>query len=308
MQQSFATKAANRLERSRQWRAATLTEQVVFEDDREASLRGGTFGPLRLCMVSMGRHRIIQSGAEHDMGLVAALKFIFQEEGSATIHQGGLANAIQAGQWCAVRRDLPFSIEAPEQSRHLAFTLPCALLPGPRRGVDWWRQPRSFLRGPAQILHATAGAMLMSGGTLPDEDRAQLGRQIVGLTEIVLRHDAPDAPPDVRERRRQAILAYIDRHLADPHLSVAGIASAFGLSSRTVHKLFEGEAMTVARAIWDRRLDRCRSDMADPCFAAHSITEIAHLWGFSDSQHFSRAFRQRYGLTPRDYRNQFALH
>jgi AraC-like DNA-binding protein len=113
---------------------------------------------------------------------------------------------------------------------------------------------------------------------------------------------------DVREGRRRAIFEHIDRNLADPELGIGSIARAFGISSRTIHKLFEGEAQTAARLIWDRRLERCREEMADPAMASRSITEIAHLWGFSDSQHFSRAFKQRFGVTPRDYRNLFAMH
>lgn len=66
--------------------------------------------------------------------------------------------------------------------------------------------------------------------------------------------------------------------------------------------------MTVVRVIWDRRLERCREEIADPAMALRSITEIAHDWAFSDSQHFSRAFKQRFGMTPREYRNLHAMH
>jgi len=308
MLQSFATRAANRLERSRQWRAVTRAEQVVFEDDRQASLRGGDFGALQLCVASMGRHHVVQSSAAEGAGAEPKLKFLFQEEGSATIGQGGRSNALQAGEWCAIRKDLAFRIDAPAYSRQLAITVPCAVLAGPRRGVEWWRQPRSFLRGPAQILHASASATLTGGRSLDEADRAQLGAQLASLLGMTIRHDQPGALPDFREERRRGILHYIDRNLADPDLGVASIARAFGFSSRTVHKLFEGEAQTIARAIWDRRLDRCREEMIDPSLAARSITEIAHLWGFSDSQHFSRAFKQRFGVTPRDYRNLFSVH
>lgn len=72
-------------------------------------------------------------------------------------------------------------------------------------------------------------------------------------------------------------------------------------------KPFEGNPSTVARTIRDRRLARC-GEMADASVFAHAITEIAHLWGFSYSRHFSSAFKQRYGLGPRDYRNMISLH
>ncbi len=304
----FTTRALNRTERSRQWRAATLAEHVEFGDDRQASFRSGQFGPLTLCIVSTGRYRWAQAGSDAQLQPTPGLEFLFQEEGCATIVQAGQSHALQAGQWCALRRDVAFSIDTPAQSRQLAIAVPCTTLPGPRKGVDWWRQPRGFLRGPAQVLHASASASIMTAGSLTDSEREQLGRQLAALIEMTVR-PTTRTPPSMCARAAAApSLDYIDRNLADTDLNIGAIARAFSSSSRTIHKLFEGEAQTVARLIWERRLERCREEMADPAMAHRSITEIAHLWGFSDSQHFSRAFKHRFGLTPRDYRNLFALH
>lgn len=308
MLQTFTTRAQSRSERSRQWRAVTLAEHVEFEDDRQASFRGGKFGALSLCIVSTGRYRWAQSGRAEQAQGEQLLEFMFQEEGCAVIRQVGHSHALQAGQWCALRRDVPFEIDTLGHSRQLAIAVPCSVLPGPRRGIAWWRQPRSFLRGSAQVLHASASACVLTGSSLSDSEREQLGRQLTMMIEMTVRADEVSAAIDVREGRRRAILEHIDRNLADTELGIGSIARAFDISSRTIHKLFEGEAQTAARLIWDRRLERCREEMADPAMASRSITEIAHLWGFSDSQHFSRAFKQRFGVTPRDYRNLFAVH
>lgn len=308
MLQTFTTRAQSRSERSRQWRAVTLAEHVEFEDDRQASFRGGKFGALSLCIVSTGRYRWAQSGRAEQAQGEQLLEFMFQEEGCAVIRQVGHSHALQAGQWCALRRDVPFEIDTLGHSRQLAIAVPCSVLPGPRRGIDWWRQPRSFLRGSAQVLHASASACVLTGSSLSDNEREQLGQQLTMMIEMTVRADEVSAAIDVREGRRRAILEHIDRNLADTELGIGSIARAFDISSRTIHKLFEGEAQTAARLIWDRRLERCREEMADPAMASRSITEIAHLWGFSDSQHFSRAFKQRFGVTPRDYRNLFAVH
>jgi AraC-like DNA-binding protein len=188
------------------------------------------------------------------------------------------------------------------------MTLPCTALAGPRRDPSWWRQARPFLRGPAQVLHACASSSALTAASLSVADRRVIGRQLVELIEMTLHAEKLDAIPDVKEERRLAILAFIDTHLDDRDLGVVAIARAFDMSTRSVHKLFEGEPLTVARAIWERRLERCRDEMVDPALTARSITQIAHFWGFSDSQHFSRAFRQRFGMSPRDYRNIFSLH
>ena len=306
--QIFATKASSRQERSRQWLAFTGADHVEIDDDREASIRGSLFGQVRLYHLSMGRHRVVQETATHGLAENPALKFFFQEEGTAQLRQGGRVIEIGVGQWGALRKDLPHAIAAPEHARQLTVTLPCKLIASPRPGFAWWGRPRSYLSGAAQILHATARAAIMAGNDLPEHDGEVIGRQLVELLAMTLRGADPAPQPNFREHRRQAALQFIDRHLADPGLHVGAIAHALGCSTRTIHKLFEGEAHTVARAIWDRRLDRCRNDLIDPVLASRSITQIAHFWGFSDSQHFSRAFKNRFGSTPREYRMTALFH
>ncbi len=308
MLHSFTTRAANRLERSRQWCALTRAQNVQFDDDREASLRGGEFGDVRLCVVSMGRHRVEQSAPGEQATLRPALKFLFQEEGAARVRQHYATQELAPGQWCVLRKDLPFMIEAPAQSRQLAITLPADLLTAGQGGIPASGHPHTFMHGPAQILHASAAASVMTGNSLSQDDRRVLGVQIAQLAEMTMRIIRAGYSGDLRERRRIAILEYVDQHLADEKLSVATIADAFGMSPRSVHKLFEGEPNTIARTIWDRRLERCRDMIVDPAASAQSITEIAHFWGFADSQHFSRAFKLRFGMAPRDYRSLFALH
>jgi AraC-like DNA-binding protein len=84
----------------------------------------------------------------------------------------------------------------------------------------------------------------------------------------------------------------------------ARIAAAHGLSVRHVHRLFHESGDTVAAAIRRGRLDRCRADLEDPSQRARSVTEIALRWGFNDSAHFSRAFKARFGLSPRAARKR----
>ncbi len=54
--------------------------------------------------------------------------------------------------------------------------------------------------------------------------------------------------------------------------------------------------------IRERRLERCREELSNPRLANRSIGEIAYAAGFADLAHFSRRFREAYGLSPSDYR------
>lgn len=102
--------------------------------------------------------------------------------------------------------------------------------------------------------------------------------------------------------RRERIKAYILDNLREPDLSVDKIAAYFGISVSSVHRAFADEPCTLMSWVWSLRLDGARREMGDPNYANLSITDVAYGWGFSDSSHFSRVFRERFGCCPRDLR------
>lgn len=50
------------------------------------------------------------------------------------------------------------------------------------------------------------------------------------------------------------------------------------------------------------RLERCAENLRDPALGDLNLTQIAYRWGFNDSAHFSRVFKEEFGQTPSDYR------
>ncbi len=95
---------------------------------------------------------------------------------------------------------------------------------------------------------------------------------------------------------------FIERNIGERDLSPATIADAFNISTRYVHKIFSATKFTVNGYIRHRRLESARMMLVDPDHHHLSITEIALIWGFSDSSQFASAFRAEYEVTPRDYR------
>ncbi|MGW2913462.1 helix-turn-helix domain-containing protein [Streptomyces asoensis] len=95
---------------------------------------------------------------------------------------------------------------------------------------------------------------------------------------------------------------HIDRHLADPGLSPGSVAAAHHISVRYLHRLFEGEGVTVSRLIQQRRLERCARELRRAAASAPPVSAVAQRWGFANPAHFSRVFRAAYGLSPREWR------
>lgn len=104
-----------------------------------------------------------------------------------------------------------------------------------------------------------------------------------------------------REQLLAQVKVYIQEHMHDRGLGPATIAAAFGISTRSVHMLFETEPMTVGRYIRAQRIAACRRTLESQELARASLTDVALQWGFYDLSHMTRCFRDEYGEPPRRY-------
>ncbi|MDF3141864.1 helix-turn-helix domain-containing protein, partial [Streptomyces sp. T21Q-yed] len=90
---------------------------------------------------------------------------------------------------------------------------------------------------------------------------------------------------------------YVEDRLDDPELSASSVAEALDVSVRTLHLAFAGTGTTVGRWIRERRLKVCYRELAHGS-GERTVTDVAFRWGFNDVAHFSRVFKQTYGITP----------
>ncbi|MEU1588104.1 helix-turn-helix domain-containing protein [Micromonospora sp. NPDC005710] len=107
--------------------------------------------------------------------------------------------------------------------------------------------------------------------------------------------------PEARNTALRArVVDFIDRHLDSDELSPSSVAAVHHISLRSLHRLFEAEATTVAALIRAKRLERCRRDLGNPLLR-QPVQAVGARWGFPDGAHFSRLFRARYGCSPQEY-------
>ncbi|MFJ3438607.1 helix-turn-helix domain-containing protein [Streptomyces cyaneofuscatus] len=57
----------------------------------------------------------------------------------------------------------------------------------------------------------------------------------------------------------------------------------------------------MGRRIRAERLRRCRQELLEPAAARDGVAAVARRWGFVSPSHFSRALREEYGQSPRDW-------
>jgi AraC family transcriptional regulator, positive regulator of tynA and feaB len=98
----------------------------------------------------------------------------------------------------------------------------------------------------------------------------------------------------------------IDSGLCDPEFGPTTASAAVGISVRYANELLSQEGTSTQRYIVQRRLERCRDALDDPAQATRTIGDIAFSCGFSDLSHFGRRFKDKFGLSPKDYRHRSA--
>ncbi|XOC86714.1 acetamidase/formamidase family protein [Hyphomicrobium sp. DY-1] len=145
--------------------------------------------------------------------------------------------------------------------------------------------------------------------TLSDPEWLALARSLSDFLPLFLPKLLPSDEP-VGTHSQSSILhrlcQTIEYRLGDPDLSPSRIAVIEGISESYVQKLFVGMGSNFTTYIRERRLQRAWADLSNPVDAHQSISEIAYRVGFCDPAHFSRAFRHRFGIPPREFRRQEA--
>ncbi len=105
--------------------------------------------------------------------------------------------------------------------------------------------------------------------------------------------------PQRRSTRAGAVRAYIEDALNDPALGADQLCRVFGLSRRTVYRMF-ADVGGVARYLTERRLVRAFADLSASPPASGLILAVAERYGFVSQSHFSRQFRKRFLIAPND--------
>ncbi len=97
---------------------------------------------------------------------------------------------------------------------------------------------------------------------------------------------------------------YIDGHL-EGNIHIPDLCAYTDVSLSTLERLFRRElGMTPSAYIQSRRLDVVRRILLADTDSSHTIAEIARKHGIGHPGRFSVVFRQQYGMSPSDMRNE----
>lgn len=229
-----------------------------------------------------------------------------QTRGRGAVSQDGRDAVLGPGDFALYDSTRPYQLSFERPFQQLVLKLPGPSLRTALRDTE--RLTATAVRGDrgaGHLMIQMVRTLAADIGTLAPESAAAVGESVVqiliaGLATLPAATRAPVS--QLTAYYREQIKAFVRSRLVDPELDVAQIAGALRLSPSTVHRAWAGEPSSLSDWIWSQRLEGARRDLCAAERAAHSISEIAFSWGFSDAAHFSRAFRARFGCSPRELR------
>lgn len=301
----YSTEQVAARERFTYWREAICA--VFVKLDAQPVSRGAFSGVvdsqdwdvLRLSRVTAGGQLVTRLRGEEAGDCLLSL----QLGGVGTLTQASRSADLHPGDMTLYDAARPYELHFPARFQQIVVQFPRRELID--RDVDVERSVA--LRSPASAAMTAVTASLLrtmcehAEGLNPVE-RERLSVQALDCIAAVLA-PAPDpggAPAVHAGARRAAILAYVARHIDSPYLTVERLATVFGMSTRSLQRLFADDDPGLAHRIRRLRLRRATNQLLMDRHA--TISEVAASHGYSDAAHFARAFRAEHGCSPGEYR------
>ncbi|MFF4379991.1 helix-turn-helix domain-containing protein [Kitasatospora sp. NPDC001547] len=310
MSASLSTAQLSASDRAESWHDAVshafvpMAVSLLEEVPSPGEIVGHQLGPVRISRVQAGPQVVTRNRRLITDGDSPSLIVSLQERGTAIKEQDGREALVRPGEFSITDTSRVFRKTLEDDFAFTSFHFPRTELDVPEKDL------RELT---ATVFSGAEGSAALLGTYL-----SRMAREAPGLDEAVGRRAAATAldllallVDDRRGRARtrgsrtaaslERVKDHILRHLRDPDLSPSGIAEANFMSVRLLHKLFQQEGVTVGGWIRTQRLERCSRDLLRPLAEELGVAGIARRWGFANSSHFSRAFRDAYGMTPRDW-------
>jgi AraC-like DNA-binding protein len=230
-----------------------------------------------------------------------------QTQGRGVISQDGRHAVLGPGDFALYDSTRPYQLTFDDDFQQFVLKLPGPTLRTALRQTE--KLTATTVRGDRGAGHLMIGMIRTLAAdidALAPESAAAVADSvsqilIAGLATLPAARQQPVS--QLTAFHREQIKALVKARLADPELNVAQIARTLRLSPSTLHRAWTGEPCSLSDWIWSLRLDAARRDLCDPACSARTVSDIAFSWGFNDAAHFSRAFRVRFGCSPRDARH-----
>ena len=257
---------------------------------------------LKLSTVTAGSVNLFRTRQEIKNGNDAWFYTVFQLDGSAEIEQDDRRAILNTGDITLIDASRPCSIYWQEKSRQISLLVPRQIIEQQCRFQEVSCALALSRSLPTVQLSHRLLLESMGNANLSDrESEAALEAMICLLRPAFQQRDAVQPR---KERQFRNVLSLIDDHIQSESLRPEWIAAESGMSVRSLYRMFADKGLVVAQYIKNRRLDLC-AQVLRSASDEEKLAGIGYSWGFADHSHFSTAFKQRFGVSPGEYRKRF---
>ncbi|NYV72791.1 helix-turn-helix domain-containing protein [Streptomyces sp. UH6] len=265
-------------------------------------------GPLRMCSARSTAVRLRRTERLVRKDEEPSLFLSLQVTGTSIGVQNGRECVVGPGEFAVLRSDAPYTLLFDQGIDHHFLRLPLAALALPDRLLRDTTTVTFGAGNPLARLAYTFFSQLAVSAELHDDDadEAVVAPSVELLRAVLVsqRGDAGPAKGPLESTLGLRITQYIREHLADPDLSAARIAAAHGISVRHLYAVLSRSGISLGDWIRARRLEACRRELAGPAGRSRTVAAIGRSWGFMNATHFSRVFKDAYGVPPRGWRDR----
>lgn len=282
-----------------------LTARTEDVDGFRGRMRSRVLDRMSIVEVTATSHEVHRTPALIAQAHERYFKLNLQLEGTGMLIQDNREALLRPGDLAIYDTSRPYTLAFEDSTRIMVLMFPCEALSLP---TDYVGQLAATRMAGSGGLSGIVGQFIrqLSGNldVLNGPSGSRLAANALDLVSTML-HAEMDITPD--RMKPQALLAvsireYIEANLSDPLLSPASIAAAHFISTRHLHNVFHESGTTVASWIRTQRLEGARRELRDPLHAGKSVGAVAARWGILDAAHFSRTFRDAFGVSPSEWR------
>ncbi len=226
-----------------------------------------------------------------------------QLEGTCTHEQDGRVVESRPGDIVCIDSTRPMGWRFGESFAALLVHIPRALVTATIGGTEHFTGTnivKEYTLAP--LLESFLRSLASQLDELSDEATQRLAQIAMSLSITTL---TEALTADLPWGRRVLLLRaqkYIRMQSRNSEITPASVASALKISPRYLQSVFHSAGTTIRDYLLQCRLENAKADLINRSLSSLSIGHIAHRAGFSDLSHFSRSFKDAYGVSPRDLR------
>ena len=309
MKNFFSTKNIEKTKRFAAWQEA-LCEHYLRVDisspnpsEYEGFLNKSILGPVVLSEV-FGCSQDVVRNHRHIARLDKDCYYImFPSRGSILVEQAGKQQVSTPGTAVLFDAVVPYHLRCPDYTQSMYVEMPRSILID-RCPIDKLESvpALNFADGLGWAVAEFCKLLAVEVDSIGNDVAPKAAMEVADLLALLINAELNRKPIGKSlssKFRLQSLKSYIESRLDDPDLSTEIIAKDNRISVRYLHYLFKGTGMSVSEWVREQRLEKCHQKLTSAKFDGESITDIAFSLGFNSSSHFTRLFKQKFGIPPR---------